>query len=396
MIERSYELPATADVVIVGGGIIGAATAFFASRAGLRAVVIERRPALGTLSTSAATGAFRAQFDNPDEMALVREGIAFYQHFADETDLPGYDLGLRAQGYLWCARAETTAARQREIVARQHAWGLTDVEVLSGDETRARFPYIRHDVLQARWRAGDGWLDPKRLTAGYALASGARFVVETGVTGLERANGRVMGVRTTRGTIHAGTVVIAAGPFSDELAQMAGIKLGISCVRRMRILLPEVPEAPSWAPMTIDEETGAHWRPWLNGAHCMWTQPHVPAGPPLDDVPPSDHFVFSVMDPRSPNSVAILSPFWREVWDRQSLQWTVRAGQYDYTPDHRPLIGATEVPGLLVNTGYSGHGIMCSAGGSRLLVDVLTGRIAAAANPFRPDREFAHRALDVI
>lgn len=396
MIERSYELPATADLVIVGGGIIGAATAFFASRAGLRAVVIERRPALGTLSTSAATGAFRAQFDNPDEMALVREGIAFYHRFADETDLPGYDLGLRAQGYLWCARAEATAARQREIVARQHAWGLTDVEVLSGDETRARFPYISRDVVQARWRAGDGWLDPKRLTAGYALASGARFVVETGVTGLERANGRVMGVRTTRGTIHAGAMVIAAGPFSDELARLAGVTLGISCVRRMRILLPEVPEAPSWAPMTIDEETGAHWRPWLGGAHCMWTQPHVPAGPPLDDVPCSDHFVFSVMDPRSPNSVAVLSPFWRDVWDRQSSQWTVRAGQYDYSPDHRPLIGATAVPGLLVNTGYSGHGIMCSAGGSRLLVDVLTGRTASAANPFRPDREFAHRELDVI
>lgn len=396
MIELSRELPATADVVIVGGGIIGAASAFFASRAGLRAVVIERRPALGTLSTSAATGAFRAQFDNPDEMALVREGLAFYQHFADETDLPGYDLGLRAQGYLWCARTEATAAHQREIVARQHGWGLTDVEVLAGDEVRARFPYLSPSVLQARWRAGDGWLDPKQLTAGYALASGARFVVETGVTGFERTNGRVVGVRTTRGTLHAGAVVIAAGPFSGVLAHMAGVTLGISCVRRMRIVLPEVPEAPAWAPMTIDEETGAHWRPWQGGAHCMWTQPHVPAGPPLDEVPPSDHFVFSVLDPHSPNSVAVLSPFWRDVWARQSLHWTVRAGQYDYTRDHRPLIGATVVPGLYVNTGYSGHGIMCSAGGSRLLMDTLTGRVERAANPFRPDREFAHRELDVI
>jgi len=128
----------------------------------------------------------------------------------------------------------------------------------------------------------------------------------------------------------------------------------------------------------------------------MWTQPHVPAGPPLDEVPPSDHFVFSVLDPRSSNSVAVLARFWREVWARQSLQWTVRAGQYDYTPDHRPLIGATAVPGLYLNTGYSGHGIMGSAGGSRLLIDALTGRVTGAQNPFRPDREFAHRELDVL
>ena len=260
-------------------------------------------------------------------------------------------------------------------------------------------------MLQARWRAGDGWLDPKRLTAGYAQASGARFVLETDVTAFERANGRVMGVRTTRGTIHAGAVVVAAGPFSDVIAQKAGVTLGLSCVRRMRIVLPEVPEVPAWAPMTIDEETGAHWRPWTTGAHgrpwttgahCMWTQPHVPAGPPQDEVPPSDHFVFAVMDPRSPNSVAVLSPFWRAVWQRQSLHWTVRAGQYDYTRDHRPLIGPTAVPGLLVNTGYSGHGIMGSAGGARRLIDTLTGRLAAAQNPFRPDREFAPRELDVI
>ena len=396
MISLSHDLPLTADVVIIGGGIIGAATAFFASRAGLRAVVIERRPALGTLSTSAATGAFRAQFDNPDEMALVRESIAFYHRFADETDLPGFDLGLRAQGYLWCARTEATAARQRELVQRQIGWGLADVEVLGGEEVRRRFPYVSRDVLQARWRAGDGWLDPKRLTAGYALASGARFVVETSVHALESANGRVFGVRTHRGTIHAGSVVVAAGPFSDMIAQMAGVALGITCVRRMRIGLSDVPEAPSWAPMTIDEETGAHWRPWSTGAHCMWTQPHVPAGPPLDEVAPTDHFVFSVMDPSSPNSVAVLSPFWRTVWERQSLQWTVRAGQYDYTRDHRPLIGPTSVPGLFVNTGYSGHGIMCSAGGARMLVDTLTGRLAAADNPFRQGREFAHRELDVI
>ena len=117
--ECSHELPPSADLVIVGGGVIGAATAYFAARAGLRAVVLERRPALGSLSTSAATGAFRAQFDNVDEMALVLEGIAFHLRFAQETGLEGWDLGMRTQGYLWCARRPETVVRQRELVERQ-------------------------------------------------------------------------------------------------------------------------------------------------------------------------------------------------------------------------------------------------------------------------------------
>src|SRR6266699_3770515 len=93
--------PPTADLVIIGGGVIGAATAFFAARAGLRTVVLEKRPALCSLTTPAATGAFRAQFDNPEEIALVQEGITLFTQFEEVTGLVGYDLLLRQQGYLW-------------------------------------------------------------------------------------------------------------------------------------------------------------------------------------------------------------------------------------------------------------------------------------------------------
>ena len=381
----------------MGGGIIGAATAYFAARAGLTAVVIERRPALGSLSTSAATGGFRLQFDNADEWALVRESVELYARFGSETGLGEWDIGMRRQGYLWCATTDGTAARQRELVERQHAWGLDDVELLDGGETRRRFPHLAPDtVVQSRWRAGDGWLDPKRLTAGYATASGAEFCVETAARELIVQGGRVHGVRTSRGEIHAGAVVIAAGTFSHVLAGRAGVELPITPVRRMRLVLPEAPEVPSWAPMTIDEETGAHWRPWADGAHCMWTQPNVPAEEPLDDVPGSDHFALAVLDPASPNSVARLSPFWRDVWARQTQHWFVRAGQYDVTPDHRPLLGATSLDGLFVNAGYSGHGIMASAGGSRLCVDAITGRLANETNPFRADRAFPSRVRDIL
>jgi sarcosine oxidase, subunit beta len=390
------ELPATADLVIIGGGIVGLATAYFAIRAGLRPIVLEKQAMPGTLTTPKATGAFRAQFDNPDEMALVREGIDFYAHFAERTGLGGYDLGIHQQGYLWLATTADSARRQRELVAEQRGWGLDDVDLLDGDEARRRFPYLSEDVLSARFRQDDGWLDVRRLLMGYARASQTPIVLGTTVTAIEVAGGRVSGVATSRGTVATERVVIAAGPFSAEVGRLAGLDLPITCVRRQRLILPEAPEVPQDAPMTIDEETGAHWRPWLAGAHLMWTTPTEPATPPMEDVPTSLAFAYGLLNPASEHAVARISPFWREVWLRNTSHWLLVAGQYSYTPDHRPLLGATAVEGLYVNCGYSGHGIMGSAGGSRLTVDVMTGAVASADNPFRLDRAFAERELDVI
>jgi sarcosine oxidase subunit beta len=400
MAEPSVNLveavPHSADLVIVGGGIVGAATAFFAARAGLRSVVIEKRPALCSLTTPASTGAFRAQFDNPEEMALVREGIALFEQFAERTGLPGYDLALRQQGYLWLTTSEAAVARQRDLVARQHTWGLTDVEWLTGDEARYRFPYLAPGIVGARWRAGDGWLDVRRLTMGYAAASGATFVPATAVTGFDLAGGRLRGVQTERGPIATERAVIAAGPFSGQVGTLAGVELPQAQVRRQKLVMPDVPEVPPGAPMTIDEDTGAHWRPALAGAFLLRTVPGVPPGPPLDDVPISADFAFGLLDPASPHAVARLSPFWRDVWARNTSAWFLQAGQYAYTPDHRPYLGPTPVPGLYANCGYSGHGIMASAGGSRLVVDTITGALAPAANPFRLDRPMEARDLDIL
>src|SRR5436309_2023083 len=105
-VHYTDQLPSTVDLVVIGGGIVGAATAFFASRAGLSVVLLEKRPALCTLTTPVSTGAFRLQFDNPEEIALVREGIELFEAFAEVTGLDGFDLSIKKQGYLFCATSD--------------------------------------------------------------------------------------------------------------------------------------------------------------------------------------------------------------------------------------------------------------------------------------------------
>src|SRR5947209_563850 len=200
-VRYATDLPATADLVIVGGGIVGAATAFHASRAGFRPLILERRPRLCTLTTPAAAGAFRLQFDNREEMELVRESVELFLSFEESTGQREYRSDVRQQGYLWLTMTEAGAARQRELVVRQHGWGQTDIELLDSDEVRRRFPYVGRNVVQARFRAGDGFLDQKQITMGMASASGAAVIANCEVTGFDTRGDRLRGVRTARGMV---------------------------------------------------------------------------------------------------------------------------------------------------------------------------------------------------
>ncbi len=353
-------------------------------------MVLEKRPALATLTTPVATGAFRLQFDNVEEVELVRESVAFFDDLQQRVD-----IGLRHQGYLFVARTDDGARSQRNLVAVQRGWGLDDVELLNPREARRRFPYLGGDIVNARFRQGDGWLEPRRLALELARASGARFEMDRPVTGFVREGEAIRGVTTSAGSVAAETVVIAAGPLSGPLARLAGLELPLTTVRRQKLIVPDLPQVPRDAPMTIEFETGAHWRPAGTGAHVLWTAPAA-AEPPMEDVPTSSDFAFGLLDPRSDHALARVAPFWKEVWASPRLQWWLQAGQYTYTPDRRPLLGPTEIPGLAVNTGYSGHGIMGSIGGSRRMIDAISGKLRAEDNPFRPDRPMESRIFDVL
>jgi sarcosine oxidase subunit beta len=177
---------------------------------------------------------------------------------------------------------------------------------------------------------------------------------------------------------------------------MAGITLPVETVVRQKVVLPQLPEVPAHAPMVIDEDTGAHWRPAFAGAYLLFADPATPPSPPAEDVLPQHSFAFRLLDPASPVSVARITPFWERVWDYSGAHWMMQAGQYTITPDHKPLIDETDVAGLFVNTGYSGHGVMASPAGSRILAELLTGELPAHVGPFSLTRPLSTRTRALL
>ena len=385
-------LPAGAELVIIGAGIAGASTAFWAARKGLSPVVLEALPVPAALTTPVATGAFRLQFDNLAETELVRESVDLILDFSGITGQDSRPLGVRQPGYIWATTSEQRAEEQRRLVALQHSWGQTDIEVLTGDEARRRFPYLSPEVVHARYRAGDGFVDPRALTLGLLKASGVPVHTSCRVVSLRALPAGGFGIGTSHGSVRAGQVVIAAGPFTAKLAALAGVDLPLEVKPRHKVVVPHLARVPPDAPMTIDDDTGVHWRPVLSGAHVLDAAPRGPGREPVEDVPPDHDMAFRVLDPSRSEAASRISPFWGEAWRRGEFSWIVHSGQYTMSPDHRPLIGRTPIDGLWVNTGYSGHGIMCSPAGGRILADLITSRIEDS--PFSLDRTFVDRSLD--
>ena len=114
----------------------------------------------------------RAQFAEPENIAMMRESIAFYEQFNENIGLPDVHIGLHQQGYLFLTTSQAGADRMRARVAIQHAAGLDDVELLTGDEVRRRFPYAAaEEIVAGTFRQRDGWLAAHEAATGFARAS---------------------------------------------------------------------------------------------------------------------------------------------------------------------------------------------------------------------------------
>lgn len=376
-IPEAQNFPSTADLVVIGGGILGTATAFYASLEGIHTVVVEMRDGLATLTTAASEECFRAQFSEPENVAMMLASIRVFENFADVVGLPGYDIGLRQQGYLFLSDHPEAPRLLRDRVDHQRRIGLTDVEFLPHDEVRRRFPWTSPQVTAATFRAKDGWLSAHEVTYGFAKGSRAQFLLRTKALRILQDGNGVAGLETSRGVIQTRAIVISAGPFSGVVAQTAGIPLPLTLLRRQKVVLAPDPVIPQDAPMTIDAFGGAYWRPEVGGASMGWSTPEEP-GEPSEKVPTDWTFPALVLE-----ELSRLSPFWKEVAGRLTRESVfLSAGQYTITPDAKPILGPCSLPGLYLNVGYSGHGVMAAPEGSRQVVEMILGRMAPAENPF--------------
>ena len=373
------------QIIIVGGGIIGVASAYHLGKAGFQVILLEREATLGELTTAASLQAVRAQFTDPVNIAMMKESLDFYENFNQRLDLPDHDIGFHQQGYLFVTSEEDTAARMQERVAYQHAHGLPDVEYLEGDELHQRFSYLAPEARAATFRQRDGWISAHEVLLGFRQAArryDVEFRTRTEVLKLLQRGDRIVGVVTPEGELEADAVVLAAGPFTAQLARTAEVDLPLEPVRRHRVVIGAHELIPHWGAMTIDEDTGAHWRPEGPGAALAWAEPEDPS-PPQRHVSPDPKFTFRVME-----GVYRLNPFWLDVAETLTRDNIfLHAGQYTVTPDHNPIIGPVEErPGLWVISGFSGHGVMATPASTRLLADLMTGVIALDGNPYALDR----------
>jgi sarcosine oxidase subunit beta len=373
----------TADVVVIGGGIIGVATAFWLSRAGMSTILVEMRDGLSTLTTTASIESFRAQFTEPAMAALASESIEVWENFAQVTGLEGYEIDLHHGGYLFLTTDEAKVDDVKSTVAAYHQVGVTDAKYLAGAEIVNRWPWLNPEIKAGTFRARDGWFSAHEVTQGFARAAGkARFYVRTRATGIETDANGVCAVLTDRGRINTRVVVNAAGPFAITVGRWVGLDLPIYQMRRQRVFVAPHPKIPQDAPLIMDVDNESYWRPETGGALLGWHDPEEQKSDPMED--PQGDWDFPAF---TLEMCSRLSPFWAEVVDDLKQEdLSVYAGQYVHAPDDQPLIGpVNDIPGFYLNCAYW-PGVMLSAAAGRWTCDLITGRMKPEDNPLRLSR----------
>jgi sarcosine oxidase, subunit beta len=357
----------TADVVVVGGGTVGAWCAWFLRRAGLERVVLLESTGLGKGASSRAAGMVRAQGGTEAAVRLGMWAQDFYRHQHDELVV---DSGFVEQGYCMPCFTPGEVEQAHPRIEMQRALGL-DVRWLEPDEFDRLNPAVAPGLtLGSSYAPGDGWIDPPRNVLAYTAAMVTAGVdVREGVafTGLLGDSRQVTGVRTSRGDIATERLVLTGGPQLADVGRAAGVRIPAGGTRHQVVVTEAHPDlAAHRLPMVFDVQAGIYWRPEEGGLLWGMSNPAEPPGVATE----FDDDYFAVMRSR----VAELVPVTEKLGLRKSWAATI-----DYTPDHLPILGPVlgadgPVAGTVV-AAAGGHGMMWGPAVSRVAADlVLTGR----------------------
>lgn len=361
-----------ADVVIIGGAVMGASCAYWLTRMqpGLDVLVVERDPSFAQASTALSVASIRSQFSTAVNVAISRFGIGFIRNFQESlgVDVGIGSLGLKENGYLFLAHSAEGATLLSELAEMQRSLGAA-TEVWTPDQVKARFPWLEVGDLTAGsfGNRDEGWFDNMGLLAGFraaAKAQGARFVTDE-VTGITVQSGRVTGVTLGKGgPVACNTAVNAAGTRASVVARMAGLDLPVE-PRKRTVFVIDAPNArhPD-APLLVD--TGFYLRPEQN----HWITATVPQedGPcDANDFDPDLHLFEDVI--------------WEQLYNRAPGFDAVKVvrhwvGHYAYnTLDQNAILGPhPDLPNLFFMNGFSGHGLQQSpAIGRGLAEHILNG-----------------------
>jgi sarcosine oxidase subunit beta len=383
----------TADVVIIGGGIVGSSVAYHLAEGGCSNVVmVEREAQQGLGSTGKATGGARAQFSTPINIQMSLYSIEFFAHC---EELTGHSSGYEPRGYLFVATNEQHLDYLKANRERQRALGLTNVEILTASEIASMIPQLRvTDVVGGSFCRTDGFVDPPGIMRAFmsrAREKGARLLLSTGVTGIEVDGRGVSAVVTTRGRIATRAVVNASGAWAASVARLAGVEIPVVPLRRQLVSTAPLGGLPDRMPMVIDMSDGFHFRPDYRagsppGVLMAWPDPDETPGFKLEFDPSFIEKVLSRARHRMPCLADALVERARS-----------RAGLYEMTPDHHAIIGeAPGVRGLFLANGFSGHGVMHSPATGRIVSEmILLGETRLLdASPLAAERFAEGRLLE--
>jgi sarcosine oxidase subunit beta len=329
----------THDVVIVGGGAMGASVAWHLRELGMEDIVLLERDSLAAGSTSRSAGGIRAQFSDELNIRIALRSMAEFER------MDGIDF--RRYGYLFLLDRDEDVDSFRRALALQQRLGVPSHE-LSVEEALAIVPQLVPDgLLAATFCELDGYASPESVVQWYASGIDVRQGCE--VTGVRLKAGRVVAAETSKGTIGCGTLVCCAGAWSAEVAAMAGVDLPVEGQKRWIWFSPEDGGLPERLPLTIDFSTSFYFHREgpgvVFGGKEQTLEEVAEAGlrrlPLLEDLP-------------------VQASWW---------------GYYEMSPDHNALVGrASDPDGFFYGTGFSGHGFQQAPAVGEHVAELVAGR----------------------